>query len=111
MQEFQQVLHTGEGAEQVVELGVHRVAELFKGREGCRIAGFKADELVAVVVQATVVHQHFQRGSEVDVHAAGGVGIAVGHTGFGTARNGIVQRLVDRAALDGVQGHHFLVVD
>ena len=62
-------------------------------------------------MQATVVHQHFQRGSEVDVHAAGGVGIAVGHTGFGTARNGIVQRLVDRAALDGVQGHHFLVVD
>ena len=62
-------------------------------------------------MQAAVVHQHFQRGSEVDVHAAGGVGIAVGHTGFGTARNGIVQRLVDRAALDGVQGHHFLVVD
>ena len=64
MQEFQQVLHTGEGAEQVIELGVHRVAELFKGREGCRIAGFKA-ELFAALEMDAVGEREFDGGGDV----------------------------------------------
>ena len=98
-------------AQQVDVLGLVGVVEFLPRLEAGGIAGFKADKLVAVVKQATIVHEHFNGRGEVDVHAAGGVGIAVGHAGFRAAGNRVVQRFIHGTAFDGVQRNDFLIVD
>ena len=97
--------------QQVHVLLLVRFVEFLPRLEGTRIARFKADQLVAVVHHAAVVHHHFQSRAEVDVHAAGGVGVAVRMTRFRAAGNSVVQSFVHRHALHRVQEHHFFVVD
>ena len=72
-------------AQQVQMLGLVRFVKFFPGVELGDVAGFKADDFIAVVQHTAVIEQHFQRRGKVHIHAAGGVGIAVGHARFGAA--------------------------
>ena len=85
--------------------------EFFEALEVAGIAGLEAEKLIAVLLHAAVAEHHFDSSGEVDVGAAGSVGVTVGHTGFRAAGNGVVQSFGEGSAFGDVQGHNFLVVD
>jgi hypothetical protein len=76
-----------------------------------RVPGLQADLLVPVFLHLAAVEGHLQGGGEVDVGAAAGVGVAVGHAGFGAPRHGIVQSFFEGCTLGQKQRHDFLIVD
>lgn len=90
--------------EEVELLGQVGVPELLPLGELGGIAGLQADELVAVALHAAVVQGHLQGGGVVDIGAAAGVGVAVGHAYLGAAGHGVVVYLLKGGALGQVQG-------
>ena len=87
------------------------VPELVPSLEVARVAGFCAQLLVAKFLHAAIAQHHFHRSGKVDVGAARGVGVAVGHAGFGAARNRVIQSFLEGSALGNVEGHDFFVID
>ena len=98
------------GAQEQGVLLLVQIEEFFPGLAGARIGGGQTELLVAVLLHLALTESHFESGTEVHVAATGGVGVAVGHTGFGAAGHGVVQSFFEGAALRSVQRHNFFVV-